>query len=124
MLKVLEAQMDHLAAITRADFTADMRAALRERHPAACAPMTDDDLTARIEHGVARSATYGIEIAHDVSRYIDLMFQLGPDFDKDVDWARAILERPDFTGQIRIDLLCAAHEGRIPENPEDGPFFP
>lgn len=124
MLKVLDAQMDHLAALTRAEFTADMRSSLRERYPEACAPMTDADLTARIEHGMARSAAHGIDTAADVARYIDLMFQLGPDFDKEIDWASSILSRPDFTGQIRIDLLCAAHERRIPETPEDGPFFP
>lgn len=124
MLKVLEAQMDHLAALTRADFTADMRSYLRERYPEACSPLTDADLTARIEHGMARSAAYGIDTAADVARYIDLMFQLGLDFDEEVDWASSILNRPDFTGQIRIDLLCAAHERRIPETPEDGPFFP
>lgn len=124
MLKVLEAQMDHLAALTRADFTADMRSSLRERYPELCAPMTDADLTARIELGMARAATYGIDTAAGAARYIDLMFQLGPDFDRDVDWASSILNRPDFTGQIRIDLLCAAREGRIPETPEDGLFFP
>ncbi len=124
MLKVLDAQLDHLAALSREDFTAEMRSHLRERYPDACAPMTDAELTAHIEHGVTRAAGYGIEIAGDVARYVDLMFQLGLDFDRDVDWARAILNRPDFTGQIRIDLLCAAHEGRIPETSDDGPFFP
>lgn len=124
MLKVLDAQMDHLAEITRADFTTDMRSYLRERYPDTCAPMTDEDLDARIEHGMARSASYGIDSADDVARYIDLTFQLGPSFDTELDWARSILHRRDFTGRIRIDVLCAAHEGRIPETPEDGPFFP
>lgn len=124
MLKILTSQEERLSATTRTTFTADMRAYLLAEYPEICASLTDAQLTSVVEHGMARSARYGIDLAPDVHRYIDLMFQLGPDFDRELDWARSILHRPDFTGQIRIDVLCAAHEGRIPEKPEDGPFFP
>lgn len=124
MLKILDTQMEHLAALAQAEFVVHMRSFLRQRHPDRCLPMSDEALTATIVQGMSRARSYGIEIARDVQRYIDLMFQLGLDFDRDVDWAHAILNRPDFSGQIRIDVLCASHEGRIPEHPGDGPFFP
>lgn len=124
MLKVQEQQMAHLAALVQADFVAATCSYLRERYPDPCAPMSDDVLAALVRRGMEAARGYGIDAARDVRRYIDLMFQLGPDFDREVAWARSILNRPDFSGQIRIDVLCAAHEGRIPDSPEDGPFFP
>lgn len=124
MLKILPSQMDQLAERAQADFIVATCAHLRDTYPDRCGPMSDDDLTALVRHGMERARIHGIELALDVRRYIDLMQELGRDFDREVDWAVAILNRPDFSGRIRIDLLCAAHEGRIPEGPEDGPFFP
>jgi hypothetical protein len=121
VLKILEAQMDRLAEERQAAFVARMRPRLRERYPEVTAGASDEELGRLVEQGMAASRRYGIEGEGDVERYVDLMLELGSDFDRSVDWASEILNRPDFTGKIRIDVLCAAHEGRIPE---EGMFFP
>lgn len=124
MLRILESQMGQLAAREQAAFIARTRPLLRERYAERTAAMSDAELTGVIEQGMSAARGYGIERARGVERFLDLMFQLGLDFDRSVGWAHEILNRRDFTGQIRIDVLCAAHEGRIPEDPEEGPFFP
>lgn len=124
MLKILPGQMTQLAERAQADFVVAMRSHLRSGYPERCGSMSDDELTGLIREGMERARSHGIEIDFDIQRYLELMVVLGPRFDRELDWAAAILGRADFSARIRVDLLCAAHEGRVPERPEDGPFFP
>src|SRR4051812_32818756 len=74
-------QMDQLALLAQADFIVAMRAHLRDAYPERCGAMSDDELTALVRHGMARSRSHGIAIASDVQRYIEVMLALGLDFD-------------------------------------------
>jgi hypothetical protein len=122
-MKILQAQVDALAQRSQERFQEAARSALRERYPEKTAEMSDAELRAGIDEGMRTSRRYGIENEGDVMAYLYLMFDLGFDFDREVPWARDILSREDFSGRIRIDLLCATHQGRIP-GPEGGLFFP
>jgi hypothetical protein len=124
VLKFRKSQVDEIAAPRKARFVEEMRPILRERHPELTGLMTEEDLISVIEHGMRAAHGYGIKTVADTERYIHLMFLAGFDFDTSLPWARHILTRPDFTGDMRIDLLYSIHEDRIPERPEDGPFFP
>lgn len=124
MLKISKAQTTAMGAPQLAAFVERMRPLLRERYPEQTALIPEDDLVSIIEHGMQSSRRYGIKTVAGVERFLDFMFLLGFDFETRVGWAREILNRPDFTGQMRIELLCAKYEGRVPERPEDGPFFP
>lgn len=124
MLKFSKAQMTAIGAPQPARFVERMRPLLRERYPEQTAEIPEDDLISIIEHGMQSARRYEIKTTAGAERYIDLMFLIAFDFDESVPFARDVLRRPDFTGKIRIDLLCAMAEGRVPESPEDGPFFP
>jgi hypothetical protein len=119
---ILEMQMAGLARQARDLFVATLVGELRGAYPETTSSMTDVDLAGVIREGMVSARSYGIELAGDVESYIHLSFELGFDFDRKVEWAREILNRPDFTGRIRIDLLCAVHEGRAPAR--GGLFLP
>lgn len=122
-MKILQSQLGELAQKKQESFRRGMCAALREHYPEATAAMSDEALRARVDEGMRASRGYGIETEGDVEVYLHLMFQLGFDFDREVPWARDILNREGWSGRVRIDVLRAAHEGRIP-GPEGGLFFP
>ncbi len=73
-----------------------MLAHLREFFPQPCEELSDEGCREAIEHGIERSASYDIVSEADVCRYIDLMFALGRDFDRDPrwPWAKRILTDP------------------------------
>ena len=122
-MKILNTQLEELGRRRQESFLQIMLGAVREDYPEKTSAMTDEEIRAHLEEGLRTSYTYGIELEGDVEAYIHLMFQLGFDFDQKVRWARDILNREDWSGSIRVSLLCAAHEGRIP-GAGGGLFFP
>jgi len=70
-----------------------------------------------VRKAIAHAARYGIVQAYEVSRYLDLMFLLGEDFDSDaaIPWAREILDREGTTETEKMDRLCE-HAGRIADD--------
>lgn len=122
-MKILRAQVDEFVQRTQESFRELMCAIVRERYPEKTGAMTDEDLRALIDESMKTAHGYGIELEGDVEAYIHILFQRGFDFDRVIPWARDILNREGWSGRIRIDLLRAAHEGRIP-GPGGGLFFP
>ncbi len=63
--------------------------------PQCCKSLGDAALRRAISYGVQRAHNYGITSECDVCKYLDLMFGLGPDFDRDpkLPWAKEILSR-------------------------------
>ncbi|MEZ4293666.1 MAG: hypothetical protein R3B70_01725 [Polyangiaceae bacterium] len=122
VLRIFDDQMEDLARARRDVFRRGMIADLREHHPRETAALSDAGLTELIDEGMRRARTHGIVTEGDVASWLHLMLDLGRDFDREIPWARDILAREDFTGRIRIDLLVAASEGRIP--PPGTAFFP
>jgi len=57
--------------------------------------------------GIERAAGFGIEAEYEVSRFVDLMFMLGRDFDTDParPWAAAILQAGPIAPAVKMDKL-------------------
>lgn len=64
-----------------------------------------------IRYGISQAAVYGIKAEREVCLYIDLMFALGRDFDKDpaVSFASVILRDGNIKGSaVRINRVHSA----------------
>jgi hypothetical protein len=63
---------------------------------------------AMIRKAVAACGKFGIEDEYEISRYLDLMFLLGEDFDTDASlpWAAAVLGAPALAAKEKMDRLC------------------
>lgn len=84
---------------------------LTENYTDTCAALGEDGVRETIRHGIRRAQSYDIRIEADISRYIDMMFRFGKDFDTDPDlpWAAAILGDENLVaGFEKLDLLEAA----------------
>ncbi len=64
---------------------------LNRSFPAECATLGGEGIRQAVRSGIALAATYGIRLERDICRYVDLMFVLGHDFDRDLPWASDIL---------------------------------
>lgn len=123
MLKVYEEQMERLVPLRLDVFVEGMRPRLREAYPERTAPMSNADLDRAIEAGNQAALGHGLSRERDIERFVYLRFALGDDFDREAPWAD-VLGRADWSGQTRVDLLCALHEGRLWDGPDDAPFSP
>lgn len=124
MLRITREQLDPLAAPMRSSFRDRLRPRLRKGFPDRAGPRSDGDLDTAIDEGVASAASHGVHAERDVERYVYLTFALGPDFDRALPWAADILAKTAWSSQVRLDLLCAIHEGRLFDGPENSPFCP
>lgn len=75
--------------------------------PQRCEQMGEPAVRERVRKGMAAARQWGIEGQYDVSRYVDLLFLLGPDFGTDdgCPWARPILADPALAVGARLDKL-------------------
>lgn len=92
MLQISRQQMNALTEATLASFLSRMITYLHEEFPDTCA-MKDDDLRSRIREGVDRAVSCGAISERAVCQYIDIMFRLGFQFDRDPnhEWAGRLL---------------------------------
>lgn len=72
-------------------FAARMVPRLRQHFPHVCEPIDDPEITDIITTGLQRAGTYGFNKRRDLSRFINLMFIFGHQFDHTEYWARTIL---------------------------------
>lgn len=70
-----------------------------------------------IAYGLNRAESYGMVLEYDVSRYINLMFTFGRDYDVDPDcpWTAGILGNNRLSGPAKMDDLYEEAERHIPE---------
>ena len=81
------------------------------------AEMGEPAARALVRKAIAQAKRDGIVQAYEVSRYLDVMFLLGEDFDADTElpWVREILDRDGMTETDKMDRLCE-HAGRIEDD--------
>lgn len=98
--------------------------------PEQCERMGEPAVRERVRAGMAAARRWGIEGQYDVSRYVDLLFLLGPDFGADdgCPWARPILADPSLAPAARLDKLyerareaVAARRGPRSDSPGPAP---
>lgn len=107
MLTLRKEQKQAFVAERRLRFEDRVLAYLREAHAAVCAAMGEADARASIRLGMERANEYGLTDEHDVVRYIDAMYRLGPSFDTDprFPWAEAALCHPALSPRAKMDLI-------------------
>jgi hypothetical protein len=95
MLIIRKPQLEALGARHRSAFAARMGEHLQRFFPERCRALGAEGVAEAIEHGITRSALYGITSERDVCKYIDLMFVFGRDLDRAEShpWAARILAR-------------------------------
>jgi len=117
MLTIRRAQIAVLAGPGLARFRGRASDHLRAQFPRPCAPLSDADLLAAVDHALARCADHRIELESDILRFLNLMFLFGARFDEDpaIDWAAPILARTELDPHQRMDALYAAALAREAE---------
>ena len=106
MLTIRQEQWEALRLGRVEDFKCRMRQHLHEFFTLQCQALGEAGIGNLIDVGTSRASTYGIEIERDVCVFIDLMIELGQDFDSDahLPWVEEILNDPDMpdpSGRIR-----------------------
>lgn len=108
MLRIHKEQMVELARVALDDFVDRVRDHLRETFPQRTAETSDDELDALTRAALARGPRYGLETEHDISRFTELLLELGPACDDSAE-ARAELTNPDLDSDAKLDAVLALH---------------
>jgi hypothetical protein len=110
MLRIRKEQMDAFKEYMLKQFEDKMVIHLNKYFAGPCGELGEEGVREAIHHGVNQAETYGIVVEYDVSRYINLMFTFGRDFDKDptLSWAASILNDQNLLGRRqKMDALYA-----------------
>ena len=110
-LRMRPEQMDALALIPQQYYIQEMVAHALEFFPDACKRIGGTKLEPFIRDGIAQASEYGIEGRVDVKRFLNLRFAFGPDFDRQCQWAREILDNASITSPSTKSLLL--HEAGL-----------
>ena len=117
MLLIRDEQIEVLLSYKLKQFEDLMVEHLNTYYPGKCERLGDKAVREAIQYGIEKANTYTIHIEYDVSRYINLMFTFGRDFDTDPNypWASGILNDEDSISTRKMDELYAASEKYVVE---------
>lgn len=104
-------QMAAFKQYMRRQFEEKMVGHLHTYYAEACHQLGEVKIRGMIRHGIARAKLYGITAETDVSRYINMMFVFGPEFDTDKKYTafRQILDETGYqSGGEKMDALYEA----------------
>jgi hypothetical protein len=82
---------------------------LRSQLPNETADYSDDQLRQRVRECVARAQPYGLTSERQVMSFAVVTYISGENFDTsaDCDWAPAVLQNPDYTGDVKAAVLIS-----------------
>lgn len=109
MFNLRKEQLSIFETVAAKEFENRILAALRERQPGPCASLGDANLEELVRYGIGRAKSYGIVAEPDVCKYVDVMVQLGKDFDVSpiYPWAARTLNDSSVDPTARINRLAA-----------------
>lgn len=107
MLKIRQQQWNLLSQLARAQFEESTLQHLRTYWPARCDELQEAGVRASIQEGVLRAKQYGLVTEFDILRYINHMYALGFDFDRNnaYPWVLEILTSEIENPSERMDRL-------------------
>lgn len=107
MLVIRSEQMDMLQAHMTKQFVNRMVQHVKEFFPEEFTSLGEDTVRETIEYAIDRAQSYDITVEYDVSRYINLMFTFGRDYDIDpaLPWAKEVLINTKVSGFSKVDRL-------------------
>jgi hypothetical protein len=94
MITIRPEQMKVFSKAASKSFEDRMVAHLAKFFPQQCKKLGEEKIHETIQQGIVKARRYGIITEHDVCIYIDIMFDLGSDFDVDPElpWASRVLK--------------------------------
>ena len=125
MLIIRQQQMEAFRSLLERDFVARLVVRAESRFPEQARQANGRaGLEARIVAAVGRARKYGLTSKRDVTRFIDMDFTAGPDFElaPGMEWARGILEISGLNGPTRLHRvetrLAKAAQAGTEEQPD------
>ncbi|HEV2763855.1 MAG TPA: hypothetical protein VGV38_12815 [Pyrinomonadaceae bacterium] len=100
-------QLGAFRTAAQADYVRRMVEHLRTNFPEECRARGYDpeSLHAHVSRAVVEAERYGVREEADLQLYLECLALLGPDFDREVDWAADALNRPDLDGTAKMDAI-------------------
>lgn len=115
MLVISGEQMEVFKGYMAKRFENQMIRHVKQYFPDDCKLLGQEKVREVIEYGLNRAETYDMSLEYDVSRYINLMFTFGRDYDVDIAWAAGILGAKKLSGPEKMDDLYEEAERHIHE---------
>ena len=114
-MKLWTSRKEQLAALQMAyerQFCDRAVAYLRRQYPQVCSALEESSIRASVETALQKRATYRFDSEETFFAYLDLMYLLGFDFDRDADkeWVRGTLTDFDLGARTRLLLVDEARE--------------
>lgn len=107
-LVIRDTQMETLGEAALSRFEERLCELVRRHWQEACLALAPSELRSVIHQGVARGRGYGLASERDLTRFVNVMFALGFEFDTDrrYAWAVDVLSLPGVPASTRMDQLC------------------
>lgn len=95
MLVLRRPQIKAISYLARERFVQRMEAHVRQYFPEDTGALEPDALRAVVEQGIERAEKHGFTADRDITRYLNLMFTFGREFDRDpsLGWATRLFAR-------------------------------
>jgi hypothetical protein len=107
LLIITGRQLDVFEEAQARGFEDRMVSHLGEFFPEQCETLGEPAVRELIRYGIERAAAYEMVGERDVCKYVDLMMALGRDFDRDIQWAAAILTvHREKSPSYKVERLC------------------
>lgn len=118
MLVIRDIQMEALSQYMQKGFEDRMVTHLNRYFQDACETLGEDLLRETIRYGIVKAKTFSFHMENDVSRYLNLMFTFGRDFDTDpnLPWAAQILKNNDLISTYKMNVLYGEAAKRMPKS--------
>lgn len=104
MIKISRDQVADLERAVFAEEVRDMARYMRLEHAEAVAEIDDAELLRRVEKGIARAQSYGMEWDSTITAFVAIMFEVAPTFDEQPAIQR-VLSDGRIPADTRIDAL-------------------
>jgi hypothetical protein len=104
MIKVSAKQREMLDLAVEAAFVREVARHLREEHASRCEGIGGEELTRRVEIGIARARGHGLTWDASITAFVAIMFEVAPTFDEQPAIRRVLSDRR-LSADRRIDAL-------------------
>ena len=107
MLVIRAEQICAFESAARGRLEDDAADRLRLHWTSKCESMGTAALYDAVRDGIERATSYGVDFRSGIFRFLNVIFLLGPDFDRGEQgqWARQILSDEALAPALKIDLL-------------------
>ena len=108
MLVIRRLQQQALEEARRLSLARPICDEVRSSWPERCRSLSDERLLAIVQDGIRRAGVFGLTRDRQVKRFLNLMFAVGFDFDRDPAYpeASAWLNARGVAAEVRLERVC------------------